>query len=1241
MSLRFYIGGSGSGKSRRLYEDVIQWSQENRERNYLVIVPDQFTMQTQKDIVSMHPKQGIMNIDVLSFGRLSHRIFEEVGGNDTPVLDDTGKSLILRKVAADLEPELQVIGSNLKKLGFIHEVKSSLSEFMQYGIDGEELEKMIDCASQRSALQYKLKDLKVLFDGFKSYIKDQFITTEESLTRLKKVLHKSQIIKGSVMVFDGFTGFTPIQNQLIQELMSLAEDIIITCVIDGREDPYQPDGEQKLFHLTKKTVHDLTQLAEQAGVPRGEDVILSEYPVKRYEGNGMLAFLEHHLFRYESAQYRLSTEKITESETNNNSRAIPENYKEKNYKEKNSEEKNREEKNSKEKNSKEKNCEEKNSENKNSEDRNCIEESCKGRTCKEPATQTATKPAIQIYELSDPQAEVQFVCRQIHELIRTKGYKYQDMAVVTGDLPGYTHYIENEFEKFEIPVFVDQTNGIILNPFIEYIRSGINAVLQNFSYESMFHFLRSGFADLPELQIDRMENYCITMGIRGKKKWTGLWTRKTAEMGDAFSEQLEVLNGEREQIMDLFAPLLEIGGRKSTADHIVRQLYAFMVSGNLQQKLARLQSRFQQEGDLERAREYAQIYRLVCELLNQILELLGQEEMNLKEFFQILDAGFGEIQVGTIPQTVDQVVAGDIERTRLRQIKTLFFIGINDGNIPKSGGTGGIISDIDREFLNDAQFELAATPRQQMFTQRLYLYMNMTKPTDQLILSYVDVNGQGKSIRKAYLIPTIQRLFPELSIQKVPGTTSLEEIVTPREGLDYLVEHLRNYAFNIQKDRQELFTLFHWYQKQPDYQGLMKSLCAAAFYQYESNPISKAVANALYGKTLENSVSRLEKYAACAYAHFLQYGLQLAERKEFTFENVDMGNIFHGVLEHFATKLEASAYSWFDFPEEIGVQYVMEALDQYVQEYGDTILFSSARNEYMITRMRRILLRTVKTLQYQLKKGLFQPKQFELSFSMMEDLESVNIALSADEKMRLHGRIDRVDTYEDEEHVYVKVIDYKSGNKSFDLVALYYGLQLQLVVYLNAAMELTARNHKDKEVVPAAVLYYHVSDPMIERTGEKITPEELNQQLIQELRTRGVINGEYDVPGKLDTSRVTKSDVIPVEYRKDGSFTAASSVLGSEDLKTVSNYVNYKIKHLGSQILSGDIAVDPYERGVENSCTYCAYAGICGYDEKIKGFRHRKLEDVKKDEVLTRIKQELEQKGQKEAWTEENMGGDQ
>ena len=308
MSLQFYFGPSGAGKSRKLYEEITLRAEENPRQNFCIIVPDQFTMQVQKELVLLNPRGGIMNIDVLSFGRLAHRIFEETGMGNCPVLDDTGKSLVLRKVAATLQEQMPVIGKNLSKIGYIHEVKSAISEFMQYGIDVSSVGELSEFAKGRGALHYKLKDLEVIYQGFTDYIKERFITTEETLGLLTKAVDKSRIIRGSVIVFDGFTGFTPIQYRLIQELYGLAERVIVSVTIDGRENPFQMGGEQELFYLSKKTVKDLCRLYQEKAGERGEakrekDVYLTGKPLPRFRDNEEMAHLEQSLFRYPLTPY--------------------------------------------------------------------------------------------------------------------------------------------------------------------------------------------------------------------------------------------------------------------------------------------------------------------------------------------------------------------------------------------------------------------------------------------------------------------------------------------------------------------------------------------------------------------------------------------------------------------------------------------------------------------------------------------------------------------------------------------------------------------------------------------------------------------------------------------------------------------------------------------------------------------------------------------------------------------------
>lgn len=301
---------------------------------------------------------------------------------------------------------------------------------------------------------------------------------------------------------------------------------------------------------------------------------------------------------------------------------------------------------------------------------------------------------------------------------------------------------------------------------------------------------------------------------------------------------------------------------------------------------------------------------------------------------------------------------------------------------------------------------------------------------------------------------------------------------------------------------------------------------------------------------------------------------------------------------------------------------VSEALEACSAEYGDTVLFSSARNAYIIERMKRILTRTVFTLQRQLQKGSFAPDDFEMSFSMIQDLDAVNIALNEDEKMRLRGRIDRIDTFCEGDKLYVKVIDYKSGNRQFDLVALYYGLQLQLVVYLNAAMDIQKKLHPDKEVLPAALLYYHVTDPVISAETE-LSPEEVSEKLFAELKMTGVVNSDESVIKRMDDTLTEggggASDVIPVELKKDGTVSARSSVLTSEELTQVSDYVNAKIRQLGQEIIGGNFPLNPYEKGNRSACTFCAYHAVCGFDRRIEGCRVRTLEDYSKEEILEKM----------------------
>ena len=551
MSLQFIFGNSGSGKSHCLYQSVIEQSIRHPEKNYLVLVPEQFTMQTQKDLCLMHPRGGIMNIDVLSFGRLAHRVFEEVGQDDRTVLDDEGKNLILRKIAGNYEDELTVLKGNLKKQGYISEVKSVISEFTQYGVDFERLDEFMDSINPDSYLYYKLKDIRKVYEGFEDYLSEKYITKEEMLDVLSDAVPRSNILKGSVVAMDGFTGFTPVQDRLLGELLKVCDKVMITVEMDEREDPFVYRHPYQLFALSKQMVASLVEIARDTKTEVEDPVYLYQKPPKRFEHNAELAFLESELFRYSGKQYRQKDEPGKDG---------PE------------------------------------------------------------EKQNGYAGAVSLHEARNPRAEAQYVAEGIRYLVREKGYRYRDIAVITADMNVYADALEKACGLFDIPVFMDHKKSILLNAFVEYLRSLLAMAEENFTYDSVFRFLRTGLCGFTDEEVDRMENYCLALGIKGYKKWQQAWVRQTSEAGEA---ELQELNHLRVRFVEKIQSLMFVmKQRKKTVRDVTLAVYEFISKEKMQEQLGEMEREFQEKGELALAKEYAQIYRIVLELFDKFVELL-------------------------------------------------------------------------------------------------------------------------------------------------------------------------------------------------------------------------------------------------------------------------------------------------------------------------------------------------------------------------------------------------------------------------------------------------------------------------------------------------------------------------------------------------------------------------------------------------------------------------------------------
>jgi len=1111
MSLQFVMGPSGSGKSHYLYQWVTKEALEHPEKKYIVLVPEQFTMQTQKDLVMASPHKGILNIEVLSFNRLAHCVLAETGENSRMILSDVGKNLVIRKVAGDNEEKLKVLGGNLRKMGYVNEMKSVISEFTQYDIGPEALDEILEGVKQYPNLYYKLRDIQVVYGAFQEYLRGKYITSDEVLDVLTMVASKSKLLKDSVLVLDGFTGFTPIQNKLLRELLCVCEKMMITVTMDQRENPFQFQHPYQLFALSKQMVTSLMKMAEEVKAEVDKPIYLYERPIYRFRHNEALDFLESHIFRYAKERYEREQD------------------------------------------------------------------------------------AIQVCCARNPKEEIDFVAQKIRYLVRTKGYRYRDIAVLAGDVNAYSNHIAQVFASYDLPIFMDHKRSILVNSCVEYIRSLLNMAEQNFTYESVFRYLRTGFANICQRDVDVLENYVLALGIRGYKKWQEKWVRRTRDMEEA---DLAEVNRIREQfVVSVQEVMTVLKSKNKTVYDVTKALHAFFLREELQKQVKEYQLKFESEGELALEKEYAQVYRIVIELLDQLVELLGDERISMKEYCELLDAGLEDAKVGIIPPSMDQVVVGDVERSRIKDVKVVFFIGVNDIYIPGNSGKNGLLSEYDRQRVEEKGAVLAPNAKEQTYIQKFYLYLVLTKPSEQVYLTYSKTSSDGKAIRPAYLISDLMKLFTNLKVHEVSQSLRDKEL-TVKGGVDGIIRGLQKKHEGLKDEWQELYT---WYKKHPEWSHKIEQLVEAAFYCREERRLSEETATALYGEILKSSVTRLEKYSACAYAHFLSYGLRLRERDMYQFQAVDMGNLFHGAIERFSKKLEQGGYTWTDVPEDVRETFVLDSVDECIVDYGNSILYSSARNEYTILRLKRMLRRTVWALTKQLQKGDFVPVGYEVVFG--------------------GGKIDRIDVCEDEDKLYVKVIDYKTGEKAFDLGELCYGLQMQLVVYMNAALDIQKKKHPEKIVIPAGLLYYRMKDPIVDKPAQGKTAEDV---ILQELRPDGVVQGSEEVLEHLDRGFTGTSQVIPAARTQAGALSKTSKVLSEDEFRVISEYAKKQVQETGKEILAGNVQLRPYALGGSTGCDYCPYHSVCGFDERMEGHEYRSLEKLGNDKALEKMREEVD-----------------
>lgn len=1128
MNITFIFGSSGSGKTTTAFRNIIDASLENPRQNFFILVPEQSTLQAQRELVEMHPRHATGNIDVLSFSRLAYRVFDELNLEQETLLDDLGKTLILRRVAGKTRDTLQIWRGHYVKPGFLDQMKSLLSELLQYDVKEELIEKNRENPAFPPILRMKLGDMLALKRAFDAFIQNKFITPEQVLDRLASCITKSSLLKESVFLFDGFTGFTPIQLRIIEGLMALGAGLTFTFTLGQETDVHSLPVETELFALSKRMMGDLEAMAKTRGI---RPVYVHQNQgmriAPRFLKNPSLDFLEKNFLRHRK------------------------------------------------------------------------------NTC--PGAK-----GIYMVQGSSPQEEIAFLGNEIERLVKERGYRYREIGVICGNMADYGRGIGNRFHLLDIPYYMDETAGIENNQLVDFIQRALQLVADNFSYESINPFLRCGLCGFDLESVCLLDNYLLETGIRGYKKFSAEFTQPAAGIS---IEGLPALNAFKQGMLEKIQPLKEALEGSISISQVTAALRGLLDSVSAEEKLKKIaeefsgngeefqrESREAPSGDMAKAREYEQVFEEVLGLFEKMEALLEGEKLRKKEVLELFVAGFSQIQVGVIPAKADRVTVGDLTRTRLPRIRALFVIGAAEGALPKTKDSGGIINDREKKSLKEAGFNLSETVTEDIYIQRFYLYQMFTKPEERLYISYGSLDFSSQPQRPSMVFGFLQELFPNL---KMLLAKSRMEVFGNYEAVEYVSDALRKIrAGEMSREEPGFLQLF----KEID-QRLFPKLLQMAFYVYKKEGIGREAAMGLFGKEISAGVTRLELFHACPYAHFLRYGLRLVERKVHSFVPADLGVLVHSLLEYvFAYAREHEILISKAAPEEL------EALTRQAAKLcltGEKIFEESKRNRYQMERILQMTRFNLGILGKQLAAGDFLPRYFERSFGEKDRLQALTMDLRCGGKLKLRGKIDRVDVWDTEDQMFVKVVDYKTGSLKWEPDLPIYGREMQLILYMDAMLEQLGILYPQKKILPAAFLYYHIDYPLLTRESFRDAPD----VLLRELRPTGLVNASGEVIRHLDRDIEKNSSVIPVMFTKEGAFGAYASVADTRRFKALGNYVRKKAKEAGEEILQGNISISPMMRGNMTQCDYCPYGAVCGFDPRLAGFAYRNLEKISKDDV--------------------------
>ena len=819
--------------------------------------------------------------------------------------------------------------------------------------------------------------------------------------------------------------------------------------------------------------------------------------------------------------------------------------------------------------------------------------------------------SMKLFLAKNQYSEVEHVASSIVKLVQDENYRFNDISVITKDLETYANLCKAIFAKYNIPVFIDEKKDLSQNILVRYILAVINIFAKNWSSESIFEYIKTGLIEeIDDEDIYLIENYALRWGIKGTKWYNGEWNfyEETEE------EQEKILHIREKIITPLIELKNELAGSK-TVKNITTKLYEFLIKNNIDKNFELKINELEEIGEVEKAKEYETSFKLIMDIFDEIVLIFGEKKVSFDKYADLLKIGLGNTGLGKIPGTQDQVIVGDVDRSRSHKVKAVFIIGLNDGMFPSINKNEGFFNDEDREYLKQNGTELAKGTTEQLYDDNFNIYKAFTTAEEKLFLSYTSSDLEGKSLRPSILVNRLKKIFPKL-VEESDIVEKKEEILTKENTFEELLNKLREF-----RDGKEIesiwFELYNYYSQSPEWKDKLENSLKALNFNINPPKIQKEVIEKLYSDTLKTSVSRLEQYESCPFSYYLKYGLNLSEREEFKIQAIDTGSFMHDVIDSFFDKLEERKIKIKEISIEEEENIVDEIIEEKLQLKKNYIFTSIPKYKILANRLRKVVKKSISYIVDSLKYSDFEVMGHEMEFKNGKEYPAIEINLDNGKKVEITGKIDRIDIAKTPDGNYIRIIDYKSSVKDINLNEVYAGLQLQLLTYLDAVCNI-------EDVMPAGVLYFNLIDPSIKATT-KLDDEKIQEELRKQFKMKGLILADIDIVKKMDKKlEKGNSNIIPAYIDKDGNLSNRASTITKEQFENLQKYTNKIIKQISNSILSGEINVKPYYKIKQGKtpCEYCKYKTICNFNTGICKKEYNYIGNAEKEYVLEQIKKQ-------------------